>query len=123
MLFSRLTRVRRGSADGLIVCQWCDSDFVSPMEWAEHDETFWWMLLRCGQCGAFREVIVSQEIADRYDRDLARTTASIVTTLAQLERERMNADVEAFTTALRLDLFDASDFATRREAPGGARDR
>ena len=93
------------------------------MEWAEHDETYWWMRLRCGQCGAFREAIVSQEIADRYDRALARTAASIVATLAQLDRERMTAEVEAFTTALRLDLFDAGDFAARRGAPGATRER
>ena len=123
MLFSRLTRARRGSAAGLIVCATCGSDFVSPMEWAEHDETYWWMRLRCGQCGAFREVVVSQEIADRYNRALDQTTEPIVTTLAQLDRERMTAEVEAFTTALRLDLFDAGDFAARRGAPGATRER
>ena len=40
----------------LIVCATCGSDFVSPIEWADHDETNWWMRLRCGQCGEFREV-------------------------------------------------------------------
>jgi len=118
MLFSRLTKARRGSADGLIVCERCGSDFVSPMEWAPHDEVYWWMRLRCGQCGAFREAIVSQEIADRYDRALDRTSAVIASTLARLDRERMTAEVEAFTTALRLDLFDAGDFSARR----GSRD-
>jgi hypothetical protein len=122
MLFSRLTRARRGSVDGLVVCEMCGSDFVSPMEWAEHDATYWWMRLRCGQCGAFREAIVSQEIADRYDRALDRTSEPIVATLARLERERMSEEVEAFATALRLDLFDAGDFA-RRGFPGAARER
>jgi hypothetical protein len=88
------------------------------MEWAEHDETYWWMRLRCGECGWFREAIVSQEIADRYDRALDRTSAPIVSTLARIERERMAEEVEAFTTALRLDLFDAGDFAARRGTPG-----
>src|SRR5215208_7949293 len=110
MLFSRLSRARRGSADGLVVCEWCGSDFVSPMEWAPRDETYWWMRLRCGQCGAFREAIVSQEIADRYDRALDRTSEPIVSTLWRLDRERMTVEVEAFSTALRLDLFDAGDF-------------
>jgi len=123
MLFSRLSRARRGSAGGLIVCTACGSDFVSPLEWAEHDETYWWMRLRCGQCSASREVVVSQEIADRYNRALDQTTEPIVTTLAQLDRERMTADVEAFTTALRLELFDAGDFAARRGAPGATRER
>ena len=116
MLFSRLSRARRGPAGGLIVCECCDADFVSPMEWAEHDETYWWMRLRCGQCGWIREAIVSQEIADRYDRALDRTIEPIVSALARIERARMAEEVEAFTTALRLDLFDAGDFAARRGA-------
>ena len=66
---------------------------------------------------------MSQEVADRYDRALDRTSDAIASTLARLDRERMTAEVEAFTTALRLDLFDAGDFAARRGAPGAARDR
>ena len=30
-------------------------------------------------------------------------------------RQSMTADVDAFTTALRLDLFDAGDFGATRE--------
>lgn len=113
MLFFRRAPGRRGHADGLIVCVTCGSDFVSPMEWAEHDETNWWMRLRCGRCGELREVVVSEEVARRYDRALDRTSEAIVATLARLDRERMTAEVEAFATALRLDLFDAGDFAER----------
>ena len=47
-----------------------------------------------------REVVVSQEVADRYDRALDRTSDVIASTLARLDRERMTAEVEAFTTAL-----------------------
>ena len=118
MLFSRLSRGRRAAAEDLTGCATCGSDFVSPTDWSEHDETSWWMRLRCGQCGEFREVIVSQEIADRYDHALNRTRDAIVATLARLDRERMTAEVEAFSTALRLDLFDAGDFAARRGVPG-----
>ena len=75
------------------------------------------MRLRCGQCGEMREVVVSQEVADRYDRALDRTSDVIASTLARLDRERMTAEVEAFSTALRLDLFDAGDFAARPEPP------
>jgi len=95
---------------------------VSPIQWREQDEINWWMRLRCGQCGEMREAVVSQEVADRYDRALDRTSDTIVSTLARLDRERMTAEVEAFTTALRLDLFDAGDFAARRGASGAARD-
>jgi ribosomal protein S27AE len=123
MLFFRRASRRRGHANGLIVCVTCGSDFVSPMEWAEHDETNWWMRLRCGRCGELREVVVSEEVARRYDRALDRTSEAIAATLARLERERMTAEVEAFTTALRLDLLDAADFAARGGIPGAPRER
>ena len=122
MHFFRRAPGRRGPANGLIVCVTCGSDFVSPLEWVEHDATNWWMRLRCGACGEFREVVVSQEVANRYDRALDQTSEAIVTTLARLDRERMTAEVNAFTTALRLDLFDAGDFA-RRGTPGATRER
>ena len=120
MLFSRPHAPGRSPAGGLIECLTCGSDFVSPMEWAPRDETYWWMRLRCGECGAFRVAVVSQEIADCYDRELDRTSELIVSALARLDRERMIAEVEAFTIALRLDLFDAGDFAARRGSAGAA---
>jgi hypothetical protein len=72
------------------------------------------MRLRCGQCGATREIVVAQEVADRYDRALDQTSGSIATTLRRMERERMAAEVETFVTALRLDLLDAADFGAAR---------
>jgi hypothetical protein len=101
----------------------CGSDFVSPIEWGEQDDANWWMRLRCGQCGEMREAVASQAVADRYDRALDRTSDTIVATLARLDRERMTAEVEAFTTALRLDLYDAADFTARRGSAGAARER
>jgi hypothetical protein len=104
----------RRPEDELMRCAQCGSDFVSPVDWAERGETSWWMRLRCGQCGETREVFVSQETAERYDRALDRTSQPIASTLSRLERERMAADVEAFATALDLDLIDAADFGTAR---------
>ena len=93
------------------------------MAWEEQGETHWWMRLRCGQCGEVREVVVSEAVAHRYDFALDRTSDVIASALSRLDRERMNAEVDAFTTALRLDLFDAGDFAVRRGSSRAARDR
>lgn len=120
MSFLRRTAGRRARPDELIVCPSCGADFVSPLEWAQHDETAWWMRLRCGQCGDVREVVASQEVADRFDRELDRASDVLASMLARVDRERMNAEVEAFTTALRLDLFDAGDFTARRGSPDAA---
>ena len=105
---------KRPRPDELICCARCGFDFVSPVDAAEHGETEWWIRLRCGQCGETRDVVVSQDAAERYDRALNRTSEAIASNLRRSERERMAADVEAFATALRLDLFDAADFDAAR---------
>jgi len=109
-LWFQRPRPRRAGDDELMLCRQCGSDFVSPVKWTERGESDWWMRLRCGQCGETREVVVSQGTADRYDRALDRSSDVIASTLSRLDRERMAADVEAFATALHLDLLDAVDF-------------
>ena len=106
---------RRGAAiHELMRCAPCGSDFVTPVEWAQRDGASWWMRLRCGECGDAREVVVTQDAADRFDRALDRGLDAIAATLERLDRERMNAEAEAFATALRLDLLDAADFGAPR---------
>jgi hypothetical protein len=110
----RRPRRRRAATDELMLCVLCGSDFVTPVDWSEHDETRWWIRLRCGECGETREVVVPQDVAHRYDRELDRTSEPIASTLSRMERERMAADVDALATALRLDLIDAADFGAAR---------
>ena len=105
---------RRASPGELMLCAHCGSDFVTPVKWAEDGESSWWIRLRCGQCGEAREVVVSQDTADRFDRALDRACDTIAATFYRLDRERMTAEVEAFATALRLDLLDAADFSAPR---------
>ena len=112
-LFPRFRR-RRAAADELTLCALCGSDFVTPVEWAEQGEASWWIRLRCGECGEAREVVVLQATADRFDRALDRACDAIAANLQRLDRERMTAEVEAFATALRLDLLDAADFGAPR---------
>ena len=112
-LFRRLRR-RRAAADSLTRCATCGSDFVTPVDWAERDGATWWIRLRCGECGETREVVVEQDAADRLDRALDRGCDAIAATFDRMDRERMTAEVEAFATALGLDLLDAADFGAPR---------
>jgi hypothetical protein len=91
-------------------CERCDSDFVNPVSWHELGDTSWWIRLRCGECGAVREVEVSDEEAKRFDDELDRGLQKIVATVARLERERMIAYTNALTVALERDLIDPGDF-------------
>jgi ribosomal protein S27AE len=114
MRFFRRRPGHRAPSHELTFCASCASDFVSPTDWAAHDDASWWIRLRCGECGEVREVVVPQETASRYDLALNRTTEVIASTLQRLDRERMTAEIEAFSTALERDLIDASDFARAR---------
>ena len=65
----------------LTVCPACSSDFVIPTDWAEQDGATWWIRLRCGECGASREVVVPHAAAQRYDHDLNRGMEPIAAAL------------------------------------------
>lgn len=89
----------------------CGDDFVNPVEWETEGDDHWRMLLRCGSCGVSREVTVTHDEAQRFDRELNRRAQPIARTADRLERDRMKRETEALIAALRLDLIDAADFA------------
>jgi hypothetical protein len=91
-VFSRRRR-QPSPGSGLHQCALCQSDFVVPVEAEALDEGRWDMRLRCGQCGTYRDVVVSDEVAKRYDLDLNRGMAEIA-------------------AALEHDLIDDGDFAS-----------
>jgi hypothetical protein len=106
-MFKRTFRRRRAT---LADCTACGADFVHPVEWRPHDDRHWWMLLRCGACGATREETVPDPVAEIYDRELDRAERGIRRAADRLSNERLADQAEAFATALKLDLIGAEDF-------------
>jgi hypothetical protein len=86
-----------------VVPAWCE----------EVDDERWHMLLRCAQCETFRDVVVGNDVAEAYSRELARGMATIEAAVKRSDRERMTAEVRLFIVALERDLIDAGDFAPR----------
>ena len=74
----------------------------------------WHLLLRCGQCETYRDVVADDDTANAYERELGRGGAQIRRAVAELDGERMAAQVAAFIVALQRDLIDAGDFAAGR---------
>ena len=107
----RLDRRAGPAAGGLNVCAACHEDYVHPLEWHEDGDTHWWMRLRCGACRAEREVTVTDDVAQRFGRELDAAEAIIDRQLRELDCERMALEIEAFAEALDRDLIDADDFA------------
>jgi hypothetical protein len=112
-LLSRLRRARRRrlhEAQRLNLCRDCGERFVYPVTWSESGPADWWLLLRCGSCGASRDVIASNAAVDEYDRQLDEEMAVINAAADRLEREALAAEADNFATALELDLLGADDF-------------
>jgi hypothetical protein len=93
----------------LEVCESCGADSVVPVRWEELDEG-WCLALRCGECGHWRALVVSDGEAQRYGDVLDAGVREIAATVERLDRERMDAQADAFATALERDLIDAADF-------------
>jgi hypothetical protein len=98
---------------GLHLCCLCHADCVVPVTWDEEDDLHWRMLLRCAECETYRRVVVGNDVARRYEVDLQRGMDEIAATLERSERSRMIEEVGTLIQALRRDLIDAADFASR----------
>ena len=103
-------RDRVGTATRLDLCPECGEGFVYPVTWAESGPADWWLLLRCGGCGAWRDVVASNHAVAAFDRMLDREMDVIRTAAERLARESLSKQAEIFGAALRLDLLGADDF-------------
>ena len=104
---------RRRSAETAVcleVCQACGEQFVYPDSWAESGPADWWLLLRCGGCDTWREVVASNHAAAEFDRLLEEQLDVISDAADRLGRESFAAEADTFGAALRLDLLGADDF-------------
>jgi hypothetical protein len=86
---------------------------VNPAHAEPLDDDRWTMLLRCRACGATFRRVVSNEDAERYDRDLDRGWNAIGRAAQRLEHEQMVEWADAFVVAIARDLIDAGDFSRR----------
>jgi flavoprotein len=103
---------RRPNADtDLEHCATCHRDFAYPVEWEPVSKESWWMLLRCGECDAWREVTVPNAVAERFDFELDRRADVMQRALNEIDREQMIASANTMIAALRHNLIDAADFA------------
>ena len=96
---------------GLERCPECLRPMVCPMEWETDGEEHWLMQLRCGECGDWREVRVTNAEAKTFDLTLDWQTGQIRRALDRIDRERMAAELDVFVGALEHDLIDPADFA------------
>jgi hypothetical protein len=80
------------------------------MDWGTIDDHSWWVRFRCGDCGRWREVVVSNAQAAQLDLALDRQRDVIRRAADRLDAERMAEQVTSFIAALRDDRIVAADF-------------
>jgi hypothetical protein len=103
-------RDRAETAGRLDLCPGCGEGFVYPVTWTESGPADWWLLLRCGGCGTWRDVVASNYAVAAFERMLDEEMAVIRAAAERLERESLSAQADTFAAALRLDLLSADDF-------------
>jgi hypothetical protein len=99
-----------GTATRLDLCPRCGEEFVYPVTWTESGPADWWLLLRCGGCGSWRDVVASNHVVAAFDRMLDQEMDVIRAAAERLARESLLAQAETLSAALRLDLLGADDF-------------
>jgi len=80
------------------------------MEWGVADEASWWILVRCGDCEVWKEIVISNEQAALLDRELDRQMTAMSRAADRLDAERMAAESQTFIRALQANAIVAADF-------------
>src|SRR3954447_12576722 len=97
-------------AEGLHVCEQCESDLVYPLEWDEASETHWNVTLRCPNCEWRHTGVYSQEVVERFDVTLDRGTQALADDLKRLSVANMEEEIDRFGASLDADLILPEDF-------------
>ena len=93
-----------------LCCGICGSTALCPMTWAPDGERAWSIQVRCGECGWWAELGLSNAQATHFDVALARQEALIAEAVERLERERIAHEFEMLIHGLAHDLFGPDDF-------------
>ena len=80
-----------GTPTRLDLCPTCGEGFVYPVQWTESGSADWWLLLRCGACGEWRDVVASNYAVAAFDRLLDEEMDVIKAAAEKLERESLAA--------------------------------
>jgi hypothetical protein len=98
------------AVEDLHVCPECEQPLVYPVEWEEHDDTHWEVVLRCPNCEWNTVGIYAQDTVDRFDEELDRGTEALVRDLKRQTRANMEDEVERFARALAAGAILPEDF-------------
>jgi transcription elongation factor Elf1 len=94
----------------LHICDGCNSDFVSPITYDYLGNEKFWMLIRCGVCEMSKEVIVTQSVADSYEKNLEETSKPINYQKAVMKAEREEREAQVLIQELQSGEITVDSF-------------
>lgn len=94
----------------LHVCPTCSSSLVQLVAYEDAGAGHWQLTLRCPECESVTSGIASDEECAALDHELERGTEELFTSLLQVQRRQMLAEVDAFVAAIQADLILPEDF-------------
>jgi hypothetical protein len=97
-------------AEGLHVCNQCDSSLVYPLEWEEASATEWEVTLRCPNCEWQQTGVYEQAVVECFDVTLDRATQALTDDLKRLTLANMEDEIDRFAAALNADQILPEDF-------------
>jgi hypothetical protein len=103
--------VRRRPRERLLKCGACGAWWICPMERRPLGDGHCRIRVRCAACAMWREIVVSEARAAALSSACDEHTATMERAVAELDRERMMAEVDTFVTELHDGRIDASMFA------------
>jgi hypothetical protein len=110
--FGPVLPVAAGSSDPqFLECCVCRTPFLCPTSWGTAGEEHWWVVSRCGECGSWSKITITNVRAALLDLRLDAQLGAMRRVAERLEAERMAIEAESFIAALHRDLIDAADFA------------
>ena len=101
------TLILDGSAH---VCPLCASDLVYPVDGTRIDDNHWRLTLRCPNCELSRDVVLTQEGAERLDHQLCHGLEVLAHEADELSRQHFEEEGEKLIDALRNDRILPIDF-------------
>ena len=72
----------------------------------------WLIVLRCGACGALRNVIASDQEVEALCEEIDAGLGSIAAGAERMHRDRRETEIAIFAAALARDLISSDDFAS-----------
>lgn len=104
----------QGSDLNLHICPMCGKDKMRPIEWEEHDDDHWEILLSCPECDPLMEipqrVIAPQCDCDLFDDHLENGSDALTRDYKRLMTANLAEEIERFVHALEHDLILPEDF-------------